>query len=237
MRHLPLLLLGSVLICSAPAWPRTGKGSICSTSIASASQHRRPAMPSTSPATSRATAVGAGRSGRARHHPTSNARLPAHSDSFPGLLALVTGGSPVSHGVFYDVSYDRTLFDPTNVTHGPGGQHHRLRREHRRLRRQPRCRRTSSIPASCRAARRATGGACPSSPTTSSRATRSSRSRARPADRPRGPTSTRPRSGQWAIGQGCRGPLHTRDHQRRGFDATASVVCTAKNDKRSWPPS
>src|SRR5262245_35344110 len=26
------------------------------------------------------------------------------SDSFPGLLALVTGGSTVSHGVFYDDS-------------------------------------------------------------------------------------------------------------------------------------
>ena len=46
----------------------------------------------------------------------SNARLPAHSDSFPGLLALVTGGSPVSHGVFYDVSYDRKLFDPANTS-------------------------------------------------------------------------------------------------------------------------
>jgi len=45
-----------------------------------------------------------------------NARTPAHTDSFPGLLALVTGGSPVSHGVFYDVSYDRTLFDPTNTS-------------------------------------------------------------------------------------------------------------------------
>jgi predicted AlkP superfamily pyrophosphatase or phosphodiesterase len=45
-----------------------------------------------------------------------NARLPAHSDSFPGLLALVTGGSPISHGVFYDVSYDRRLFDPTNTS-------------------------------------------------------------------------------------------------------------------------
>ena len=44
-----------------------------------------------------------------------NARTPANSDSFPGLLALVTGGSPVSHGLFYDVSYDRTLFDPTNT--------------------------------------------------------------------------------------------------------------------------
>jgi hypothetical protein len=52
-----------------------------------------------------------------RHAVTyTNARLPAHSDSFPGLLALATGGSPLSHGVFYDVSYDRTLFDPTNTT-------------------------------------------------------------------------------------------------------------------------
>src|SRR5258707_2323679 len=46
----------------------------------------------------------------------SNSRTPANSDSFPGLLALVTGGSPISHGLFYDVSYDRTLFDPSNVT-------------------------------------------------------------------------------------------------------------------------
>jgi len=44
-----------------------------------------------------------------------NAHTPSLSDSFPGLLALVTGGSPVSHGLFYDVSYDRTLFDPTNT--------------------------------------------------------------------------------------------------------------------------
>ena len=51
-----------------------------------------------------------------------NARTPSNSDSFPGLLALVTGGSPVSHGIFYDVSYDRTIFDPTNVTcSGPAG--------------------------------------------------------------------------------------------------------------------
>src|SRR5882672_6066504 len=46
----------------------------------------------------------------------SNARTPANSDSFPGLLALVTGGSPISHGLFYDVSYDRTIFDPSNTT-------------------------------------------------------------------------------------------------------------------------
>ena len=52
----------------------------------------------------------------------SNARTPANSDSFPGLLALVTGGSPITHGLFYDVSYDRTMFDPTNTTcAGPPG--------------------------------------------------------------------------------------------------------------------
>jgi hypothetical protein len=45
----------------------------------------------------------------------SNARTPANSDSFPGLLALVTGGSPNSHGLFYDVSYNRSIFDPTNT--------------------------------------------------------------------------------------------------------------------------
>src|SRR5262244_889971 len=46
----------------------------------------------------------------------SNARTPANSDSFPGLLALITGGSPNSHGLFYDVSYDREIFDPTNTS-------------------------------------------------------------------------------------------------------------------------
>jgi hypothetical protein len=44
------------------------------------------------------------------------AHTPANSDSFPGLLAQLTGGSPISHGLFYDVSYDRTIFDPTNTT-------------------------------------------------------------------------------------------------------------------------
>lgn len=52
-----------------------------------------------------------------RHGTTyTSARTPVHSDSFPGLLALVTGGSPVTHGIFYDVSYDREIFDPTNTT-------------------------------------------------------------------------------------------------------------------------
>ncbi len=51
----------------------------------------------------------------------SNARTPSNSDSFPGLLALVTGGSPVSHGLFYDASYDRSVFLPgSNCTEAPG---------------------------------------------------------------------------------------------------------------------
>jgi len=38
------------------------------------------------------------------------------SDSFPGLMALVTGASPRSVGAFYDVAYDRVLAPPTNTT-------------------------------------------------------------------------------------------------------------------------
>ncbi len=34
------------------------------------------------------------------------------SDSFPGLLAMVTGGTPVSTGVYYDDAYDRALLPP-----------------------------------------------------------------------------------------------------------------------------
>jgi hypothetical protein len=41
---------------------------------------------------------------------------PGLSDSFPGLAALLTGGSPKSTGLFYDVSYDRTLFAPSDAT-------------------------------------------------------------------------------------------------------------------------
>ena len=45
-----------------------------------------------------------------------NAHTPGLSDSFPGLAALVTGGSPKTVGLFYDVSYDRTLYAPTDTT-------------------------------------------------------------------------------------------------------------------------
>jgi hypothetical protein len=38
------------------------------------------------------------------------------SDSFPGLMALVTGGSPRTVGAFYDVAYDRVLAPPLNDT-------------------------------------------------------------------------------------------------------------------------
>jgi hypothetical protein len=38
------------------------------------------------------------------------------SDSFPGLMALVTGGSPRTVGAFYDVAYDRVLAPPKTDT-------------------------------------------------------------------------------------------------------------------------
>jgi hypothetical protein len=45
----------------------------------------------------------------------SNARTATPSDSFPGMLAQVTGGTPKTTGVYYDDSYDRTLFSPDGV--------------------------------------------------------------------------------------------------------------------------
>jgi hypothetical protein len=45
------------------------------------------------------------------------------SDSFPGLMTLFTGATPRTMGVYYDVSYDRTLDGPTIQTgngNGPG---------------------------------------------------------------------------------------------------------------------
>jgi len=38
------------------------------------------------------------------------------SDSFPGLMAIVSGGSPRTVGAFYDVAYDRYLAPPKNTT-------------------------------------------------------------------------------------------------------------------------
>ncbi len=44
-----------------------------------------------------------------------NAATPGLSDSFPGLAALLTGGTPKTAGLFYDVSYDRTLYAPSDA--------------------------------------------------------------------------------------------------------------------------
>ena len=53
----------------------------------------------------------------------SAARAPTPSDSFPGLLALVTGGTPRTTGVYYDDGYDRTLFAPGSGCQGhPGSE-------------------------------------------------------------------------------------------------------------------
>src|SRR5215470_14912142 len=45
------------------------------------------------------------------------------SDSFPGLTAIITGGSPALTGVYYDVAYSRNLDGPAVQTgngNGPG---------------------------------------------------------------------------------------------------------------------
>jgi hypothetical protein len=45
------------------------------------------------------------------------------SDSFPGMIAQLTGGKPYSAGVFYDDSYDRTFYPPgSNCAGTPGAE-------------------------------------------------------------------------------------------------------------------
>ncbi len=64
----------------------------------------------------------------AQHGTTyANASTTKPSDLFPGMLAQVTGGTSKSTGVYYDDSYDRTLFapastSPTPCASGPGAE-------------------------------------------------------------------------------------------------------------------
>jgi hypothetical protein len=56
-----------------------------------------------------------------------NASTTKPSDSFPGMIAQVTGATSKSTGVFYDDSYDRTLFAPAGhppapCASGPGAE-------------------------------------------------------------------------------------------------------------------
>src|SRR4029079_3131202 len=52
-----------------------------------------------------------------------NAFAPVPTDSFPGVLALVTGGTPKSTGVFYDDSFERSYFAPgSNCSGAPGAE-------------------------------------------------------------------------------------------------------------------
>src|SRR5215471_4758499 len=50
------------------------------------------------------------------NYPQASASKP--SDSFPGILAMTTGGSSRASGVYYDVSYDRKLSPPKAVAPG-----------------------------------------------------------------------------------------------------------------------
>jgi hypothetical protein len=48
-----------------------------------------------------------------------NASTPIPSDSFPGLVAQITGGNPATTGIYYDDTYNRSLFAP-GATCTPG---------------------------------------------------------------------------------------------------------------------
>jgi hypothetical protein len=48
-----------------------------------------------------------------------NASTSSPSDSFPGLATLVTGGSPTTAGLWYDVTYNRALSPPALTTSLP----------------------------------------------------------------------------------------------------------------------
>jgi len=48
-----------------------------------------------------------------------NASTSQPSDSFPGLASLVTGGSPATVGLWYDVTYNRALSPPAQTTSLP----------------------------------------------------------------------------------------------------------------------
>jgi hypothetical protein len=52
-----------------------------------------------------------------------NAQTPVPSDSFPGMVAQVTGGNPSSTGIYYDDSYNHALFPPatTDCAHATAG--------------------------------------------------------------------------------------------------------------------
>ena len=49
----------------------------------------------------------------------SNAQTPFPSDSFPGMVAQVTGGNPKTTGVYYDDSYNHALL-PAGTTNCTG---------------------------------------------------------------------------------------------------------------------
>ena len=50
-----------------------------------------------------------------------NALAPTPSNGFPAMLAMATGGTPKTTGVYYDDSYDRTLFAPGSKCQGTAG--------------------------------------------------------------------------------------------------------------------
>ena len=50
-----------------------------------------------------------------------NAYTTGPSDSFPGTMAQMTGAGPSTTGIWYDDSYDRSLYNPSSNCSAPPG--------------------------------------------------------------------------------------------------------------------
>ena len=57
---------------------------------------------------------------------TKSTDSPQPSDSFPGTLAQYTGAGPATHGVWYDDTWDRSIYAPGSNCTGPPGAEGRL---------------------------------------------------------------------------------------------------------------
>ena len=113
MRHLGFLTLAAALATAAPATAATGGRHVLLVSVDGLHAGDLARFVASHPDGAMA--------GLARRGTTfADAYAPVPSDSFPGLLALVTGGAPAVTGVWYDNSYARELAEPGSAcaSHG-----------------------------------------------------------------------------------------------------------------------
>jgi hypothetical protein len=69
----------------------------------------------------------------ASYQEKSSTNSPQPPDSFPGTLAQYTGAGPATHGVWYDDTWDRSIYAPGSNCTGPPGAEGRLIHPYRLL--------------------------------------------------------------------------------------------------------